>query len=182
MAKMYMKYREPNEIYPIPVLHPRIKKAVSDEKLVIFIGAGVSRIIGCLGWKDLSVRLIDIAYKEELINFHEKERLVKEPPRKIITIFQQILGREKYEKVLKDSLQAKNSLVEKYPIYEKLYKMRAIYITTNIDVYFDKYFESSNIFNYPYEFRRENIKVLSLFHLHGSITVSYTHLTLPTKA
>lgn len=161
---------EISEIFPIPEIPKEIENAVSNKKLIIFIGAGVSRIIGCSGWKELSSQLVNDAYKKDLINFHEKKKLIDEyKPRKIITIFKRILPENLYKKTIKTSLKAKNELLSDYPIYDKLFKMRGTYITTNVDTYFDEKFESSRIFKSTAEFKQGNIKLLSLFHLHGSI-------------
>ena len=42
-----------NLILPIPVIPPEIKNAVDTKTLAVFVGAGVSRLIGCKGWDDL---------------------------------------------------------------------------------------------------------------------------------
>jgi hypothetical protein len=68
-----------DEIYPIPELPPKIKSAVSDGKLVIFIGAGASRIIGCLGWKELAEYLVDLSYENKLIDRAQTQFADKEP-------------------------------------------------------------------------------------------------------
>lgn len=63
-----------DEMYPIPEIPPKIKSAVSGEKLIVFIGAGASRIIGCLGWKEFAEYLVDISYEKKLINHWEQAK------------------------------------------------------------------------------------------------------------
>jgi len=46
-----------HEIYPIPSIPSGLREAIWNEKIVIFIGAGASRIIGCPGWKELADHL-----------------------------------------------------------------------------------------------------------------------------
>jgi len=46
-------------ILPIPEVPPEIFEAVNNDKLAIFIGAGVSRLVGCIGWDQLAKELID---------------------------------------------------------------------------------------------------------------------------
>jgi len=64
-----------NKILPVPEIPLAIKDAVSEGKLAIFVGAGVSRIVGCKGWDDLASTLLNICHIQELINFKEKESL-----------------------------------------------------------------------------------------------------------
>jgi hypothetical protein len=158
------------EIYQIPQILPEIKEAVLNERIAVFIGAGVSRMIGCSGWKELANQLAEAAYENSLINYQEKEKIIENyGPRKTITIFKKILPEEIYRDTLNKSLSAKEEKIKKYPIYEKLFKMRGVYLTTNIDTYFDQYFEPAKIFVRPHQFKPENINLPSLFHLHGSL-------------
>lgn len=162
--------QNPDEIYPIPEIPTKIKSAVSDEKLVVFIGAGVSRIIGCFGWKELADYLVDISYEKKLLNHWEQGRLKNNDPRKIISILKNVLEPCDYERALEESLQSEAELLEEFPIYKHLVKLRSIYITTNIDTYFDSFFEQSRVYIKPSQFKAENVKQNTLFKLHGSIT------------
>jgi hypothetical protein len=158
------------EIYQIPPIPPKIKAAVLNGRIAVFIGAGASRMIGCSGWKDLAKQLAEAAYEKGIINYHEKEKIIENyNPRKIITIFKGILPDDLYRDTLKKSLSAKEDKINRYPIYDRLFKMRGVYLTTNIDTYFDQYFEPAKIFVRPHQFKPENIRPLSLFHLHGSV-------------
>lgn len=159
------------EITPFPKLPPEIKEAVSNEKIVIFIGAGTSRVIGCSGWEEIANQLIDVAFKSKKINFQEKEKIIdKYGPKKTISILKRILLEKDYKDTLINSVKADNNKLRKYLIYEEIFKMRGIYLTTNIDEYFDRYFEAAKIFIRPNQFELTNIKPISLFHLHGSLS------------
>ena len=48
------------EIKELPLLedYPALKDALEDRELVIFIGAGVSRLLGCKSWDDLATDLL----------------------------------------------------------------------------------------------------------------------------
>ena len=63
-----------HEIYPIPPIPFGLREAIWNEKIVIFIGAGASRIIGCPGWKELADHLVNVAFEQKKINFQEKDR------------------------------------------------------------------------------------------------------------
>lgn len=159
-----------DDIFPIPLVPPGIIEAVSNNRLVIFIGAGTSRIIGCDGWKELAKKLVNAAHEQEVINYHEKSRIIeKYGPRETITILKKILPEGIYEETLRQSLKGDDEKKKKRPIYEKLFKLRGIYLTTNIDTHFDRHFEKSKIFSYPSQLSYDRIKPFSLFHLHGTM-------------
>ena len=47
------------KIQQIPDIPDQIVDAVNKNTLAVFIGAGVSKTLGCDGWNDLSERLIN---------------------------------------------------------------------------------------------------------------------------
>jgi len=59
--------QNPDEIYPIPGMPPEIKDAASNGKLLVFIGAGASIIIGCCGWKELAGHLVEASFRRKHI-------------------------------------------------------------------------------------------------------------------
>jgi hypothetical protein len=167
-SEMNDKFQE--DILPIPEVPTGIKEAVSNDSLAVFIGAGPSRIIGCCGWDELANGLIGSAYSLGLINDSEREKINRNyGPRKKITVSRGILPFNEYKRVLEESLRAKREKVEEYPIYERLYKLRGVYLTTNVDTCFDERFEKSKVFIYPNQFNIQKIRPPSLFHLHGSL-------------
>jgi hypothetical protein len=160
-------------ILAIPILPPEIKQAVDRQELVVFIGAGVSRIIGCKSWSDLANYLIDACFDEGCINFKEKQRLLSENNlKKRISICQHILEKKNQDlfmKYTKDSLFVDKQKSNVFPIYEKLHKLRAIYITTNVDTCFDDLYFKERIKYDPEDFDSQNINRETLYHLHGSL-------------
>jgi hypothetical protein len=80
-------------IEPIPTLPPGIKEAQDRDRLVVFVGAGVSRVVGCIGWEDLAKSLVNVCYEKKFINFKEKEKLSDEPDhRKTLSICYHIIA------------------------------------------------------------------------------------------
>jgi len=165
-------------IKPIPDLPKEIKDAVVYNNLVLFIGAGVLRIKGCKGWNELARTLIDLCFTKTkkgkigtCINYKEKESLCNNTDqKKIITICYEILKKNGYEeefyKEMEKSFEGKSDL----DIYEDLYYLRAINITTNADEHFDKYFKNLDI---HYDFDHNivpDIKCGKLYKIHGTIT------------
>jgi hypothetical protein len=161
-------------------LPPEILGAVNNENLVIFVGAGVSRLIGCKGWDQLANDLVKRCFhtkKEDgssCINYKEKETLSQyREHKKIITICYSILKRNGFENVffeeLEKSLEADPELLKSQNIYDELYGLRGIFITTNADQYFDEKFNSSQIVYKKKDFDPKAIDRTKLYHIHGSI-------------
>jgi hypothetical protein len=161
-------------ILPLPPLPPEIKAAVNQNELVIFIGAGVSRIIGCKSWSELANELVEACFDKGCINFKEKETLRKEMnQKKKISICQHILAEKREEKLFHDiidkSLQSDKAKTDNFPIYKELHKLRAIYVTTNVDKCFDDLYFKDLIIYRPQDFEQGKIDREHLYHLHGTI-------------
>ncbi|CAB5496323.1 hypothetical protein THERMOT_495, partial [Bathymodiolus thermophilus thioautotrophic gill symbiont] len=85
------------EITDFPLLPSEIKQAINDEKLAIFIGAGVSRLIGCDGWDTLATNLVKKCAEENLIEPITKELLLKQSDQiKLISICHNVLDSESF--------------------------------------------------------------------------------------
>ena len=169
-----------NTIYKIPPVHEEIVNAVNNDKLAIFIGAGVSRIIGCMGWKDLAGNLLDRCLETikqdgtSCINYKEKETLSQnDNHKKTITICHHILDQNGCEdiffKELENALNANEELLQSQNIYEELYGLRGLFITTNADVHFNNKFNAHHILYRKEQFKSSNIDRTNLYHIHGSI-------------
>jgi len=50
-----------------PKLPERIIDAINENKLIVFFGAGISCLLGCPSWDDLSKKLIEKCFEEKLI-------------------------------------------------------------------------------------------------------------------
>jgi len=164
----------------IPLVPKEIIDAVNNEKLAVFIGAGVSQIIGCMGWDELAKNLVNKCFsikKEDsssFINFKEKELLFQNKDhKKNITICQHILKQNNSENIFykefKKSLKADKDLLKSQNIYNELYGLRGLFITTNADKYFDKKFDPTRIVYKEENFTPSNIDRSKLYHIHGSI-------------
>ena len=129
-----------NDIKKTPDIPDRILSAASSGRLVVFIGAGVSRIIGCPSWQDFALKYLKYLHEEKkCINYYEYKNLSKLDSKKLLSICRKILEKEKIPSPdIKSFLNAKKELKEKYTIYENLYKFNAVYVTTNYDDYLDR--------------------------------------------
>lgn len=127
------------DIHDIPTVPNEIKDAASKGKLVIFVGAGASRIIGCPSWQSFAMHHLKNLFDEGMINFHEYSHLSKEEPRKLLSICFNIYAEEKLLPLrTRDVLQADPKKLAEYPIYDDLYSFNSIYVTTNYDMYLDQ--------------------------------------------
>src|SRR5574344_1422465 len=81
-----MKKKIEINIQPVPPLPSEVIEAKKNHTLVLFIGAGVSRIDGCESWDSLSHRLLDKCYSQEIINYKEYKRLELYGAKELLTI------------------------------------------------------------------------------------------------
>lgn len=165
------------EIIPIPKLPQQIIDAVNSNTLAVFIGAGISRIIGCASWKTLANNLIEFCFSKSCINFKEKETLSAYDPKKSITICKSILTQKGFEddfiKIIKDSLKSDNDRTNLINVYQELYGLRGLFITTNVDDCFHNKFERLNIAYKEEDFKlsinNKDIDKSKLYQIHGSL-------------
>ena len=171
---------EYDKIELIPELPPDIGEAVNDNRLAVFIGAGVSRLVGCMGWNELAQKLVNKCYETKgndgnfCLKFKEKETLCNyNDHKKTITICHHLLkinGKEDiYDEVLKKALAGDSKLLSSRNIYDDLYGLRGIFVTTNADEHFDKKFLKRRIVYEIDDYAASNIERNTLYHIHGSI-------------
>jgi len=164
----------------IPSVPKEIVEAVNNDTLAVFIGAGVSRLIGCMGWNQLAQNLVEKCFSikkkdgSKIINFKERETLIQsKDPKKTITICYYLLINNGFEdifyKELKKSLIADEELLSSQNIYDELYRLRGLFITTNVDKHFDNKFEPTRIVYREEDFNPSNIDRNKLYHIHGSL-------------
>lgn len=167
-------------IHEIPELPKEIKEAVNNNRLAVFVGAGVSRLIGCMGWDQLACNLVNRCFttkKEDgygLINYKEKETLLQNiDHKKTITICYHLLEKNGFESIfyeeLEKSLKADKDLIKSQNIYDELYRLRGLFITTNADEHFDNKFEQTRIVWSEKDFDPFKIDRTKLYHIHGFI-------------
>lgn len=129
------------EKYPnIPAVPEGILRVSSQGRLIVFIGAGVSKIIGCPLWSEFAQKVLRYLYDKRYINFHEFKNLRNLDPRKLLSICKQIVSDKNVKPPpnLREMLSSDEKLSNNYKIYENLYSWKAIYVTTNFDRCLDK--------------------------------------------
>lgn len=164
----------------IPPVPKEIVEAVNNETLAVFIGAGLSRLIGCMGWDQLARNLVERCFSAKkkdgsrIINFKERETLIQnKDPKKTITICYYLLKNNGFENIfyeeLENSLKADKELLMSQNIYDELYRLRGLFITTNVDEHFDSKFELTQIVYREEDFNPSNIDINKLYHIHGCL-------------
>lgn len=123
----------------IPDIPDEIKLAAENGKLVIFVGAGVSRLVGSPGWSKFADDCLDFLAnpgdgKNSALNFSEVEQLKNLDAKKKLSIALKIADvgklRIPYEKIIQP-----NKLKDKDHIYVYLRKFDCPFVTTNYDNY-----------------------------------------------
>lgn len=165
-------------IRPTPEIPQEIIDAVIDQKLVIFLGAGVSRIIGCKSWESTANNLINICFNEKLINYKESHILSQmNDPKKVITICEKILSlhlfKDKFNQSLEESFAGKDELIKSHDIYKEIYNIPAVFVSTNADTHLHKKFaENLNLEKVVYTYKNiNNINptISKIYQIHGTI-------------
>lgn len=162
-----------NGIQRIPELPGEIKDAVNSRTLAVFIGAGVSRLVGCEGWDILARNLVTKCHEEGIINYKERETLYQiTDHKKTITICYHLFNNKHltgfFYEMLNKALKEGDTIATPN-IYDDIYKLRGLFITTNADTHFDRLFNPPNILYTVNKFRPDGLDTTNLYHIHGSI-------------
>ena len=158
-------------IQTIPSLdrYPDIKTAMDENKLAIFIGAGVSRLVGCKSWNDLANELLKKCQDLHLLSFHEFEVINGYTDQKKKISIAYGLLKENFEEEFFNIFDA--SLISTVPkkektIYDSINLLGDIFVTTNADECFDSKFIENDI---VYDFKTTaTVEPHKLYHIHGS--------------
>jgi hypothetical protein len=162
-----------NGISRIPEVPDEIRDAVNSGTLAVFIGAGVSRLVGCQGWDTLARNLVERCHSEGIINFKENESLSQIPDhKKKITICYNLFNNNHLADVFYEEMNRalrEGEDIETPNIYDDIYRLRGLFITTNADTHFDRLFNPPNILYRDSGFREDRLDSTNLYHIHGSI-------------
>ena len=119
-----------HDLVEIPELPKELKQAVLDGELVIFVGAGVSRLLGCPSWDGLADLVLENLARSEIISFGIVQRLKTLEAKKKLSIAVQIASDKSYSIDYKLLLKHDNT---KSKIYSYLNSVGCAYVTTNYD-------------------------------------------------
>ncbi|WP_235713404.1 SIR2 family protein [Bacillus mycoides] len=178
---------KPEDISEIPDInkYEDIIKAAKSGNLIIFVGAGVSKLLKLPLWYEFALNRLNTIYEADLIDYRTYEMLKKLDAKKILTICKLFMKEEGIEAELAQKVFEfeKN---EKYDnVYSKLYSMNAIYITTNYDECLDHVAErvvsieslkedvdgntDNRVIYKQSDLLEEKLKNGNVIHIHGSV-------------
>lgn len=174
-----------NGIQRIPEVPDEIKNAVDKGTLAVFIGAGVSRLVGCQGWETLAKNLITRCHQESIITFKESDTLSQIPDhKKAITICFHLFENKSRKDVFYEELNKalkEGAKIDIPNIYDDIYRLRGLFITTNADTHFDRLFNPPNIIFQASDFRAGRLNSTNLYHIHGSVRDSESLIFTASK-
>ena len=161
----------------IPNMNPEIVNAIENNQLLLFLGAGISRLYGYPGWSELGNTLTDILADKCYISISEKEVLKSGvfKPAEVVTITNDILDEregngQKY--IINElSLDKINSYKNLNKICRFLSHYNSLIITTNADTSLEnnRFLKDRVVLNDLTKYSPDEHNILSIIHLHGSI-------------
>lgn len=123
-----------SKIWPppkIPMIPPEVQLAASEGTLVTFIGAGVSRLMGCPSWDQFAGSALQQLARQGHITFGDIQQLSDLSAKQRLSIAIQVSesSSEKldYEKLIQPGRPTDSK------VYEYLNRIGCIYVTTNYD-------------------------------------------------
>lgn len=120
----------PQELQEIPDLPDEIKQAAMDGHLILFVGAGASRMVGLPSWGDLARQALKDLCTMKLINHSEIDQLQRLDAKKQLSVATLIAQEAGKTLDLVTPLKPKSS---ELGIYEYLNSIGCACVTTNYD-------------------------------------------------
>ena len=118
------------ELSEIPVLPSEIIDAALNGKLVIFVGAGVSKLLGFPTWSELAMHALEFIRKKGWIDYSELEQLKNLEPKKQLSIAKFIADENEQNLDLTEYFKGKS---EENSIYKFINDIGCTCVTTNYD-------------------------------------------------
>ena len=122
-----------------------LSQILNNEKVALFIGSGVSKMLGLPLWGDLACRALEDLVKKGDINYYEKDKLECLEPKQVLSIYDSFYPKKSEEAQIfyRDNLSLKKEeeggkLKNDDNPYIQLLKMDLLNITINIDDIFYK--------------------------------------------
>lgn len=157
---------------PSPEVPPEIENAAQSGELVVFVGAGISRLIKCPSWDGFADKVLEQLIPEG-IDYHELSQIngIRDP-KKRLSIAKIIAEKRKlkidYESIFRVTLGADN-------VYSYLNSFNSSFVTTNYEKYLRPESRSADPEDEWRFYRRDQLLRLNLdkngnvVHLHGCL-------------
>jgi len=181
----------------LPYLPPPpsgLLEAADGGRLVLFVGAGVSRLAGSPGWEGFANAILDWLVSKGSINHSVRTQLTTLPPRTRISIAKNLARAQTskpsveptdadYRRMLMSDDIAKRKIGSE--LYRNLTSMSKYYVTTNYDLWLDERYPEIRLNEeaaqsmqpstpraracVPNDFKITNMEEGRVIHLHGSL-------------
>jgi len=162
----------PTTFNPMPDVPPEIENAAQSGELVVFVGAGISRLVNCPSWNELANRVLEQLVPTG-IDYYELSQIQSiSDPKKRLSIAQ-IVAKKK--KILIDYGSIFSVHLGPTNVYEYLNSFNSSFVTTN----YEKYLAPDSCKDRPEEnwrfYRREHLLRVNLdrngnvVHIHGCL-------------
>jgi hypothetical protein len=153
--------------------YPEIIKAAKEGRLIIFIGAGVSKLVDIPLWSEFAKKSLDYIHKRSLVDFRTYKDLQTLDPKKLLSICKIIMKENKIQPEPATDI-FKFDKDDKYnDVYSKLYSINAIFITTNYDECLDFLAMShSEGNNFNLSEKEDNILKISNLKVNGEVIIN----------
>jgi hypothetical protein len=157
---------------PTPIIREEIKNAAQSGELVVFVGAGVSRLVDCPTWEDFADKIL-IQLVPKGIDYYELSQIQAiSDPKKKLSIARIVAQEKNIDLDYKAIFEIKTPTVN---VYSHLNKFNCTFVTTN----YDKFLlpqsrkaepEDNWRFYKKTDLLREKLDVNgNVIHLHGCI-------------
>ena len=154
----------------------KLSKAANNGNLVIFIGAGISKLCGFPLWNETCDKLIDYCIDQRWLSKEEGEQIRKcSAPIMKMTGCRKHMPKEAFNQFLRDVF-GKDVPEEYSDDYQRLKNalraLSSVIVTTNIDEIFDDLCLDKNRFYSTHHI--ENLRIIKggerqIWHIHGSV-------------
>lgn len=124
----------PPQIPPIPL---EVKQAASEANLVIFVGAGVSKLMGCPSWDQFADAALRQLVAQDLITFGDVQQLSHLPAKQRLSISLQVSMSNSESRPLDYAALIQPKRPSDSRVYEYLNGIGCAYVTTNYDRFLD---------------------------------------------
>ena len=149
----------------LPELPQEIIEAYETDQLVLFVGAGISRLTGCKSWHDMAYDLVNNVFLPAQANqisngnYSDKEL--------ISMAYEEAKGHHKEDQYWACFEKAIKSGTENEQVYSDIAALETIIVTTNCDNALDRFVGRSNQTTACTSDRLNEVTVPFVFYLHG---------------
>ncbi len=129
----------PTDLVPIPTIPSGLREAALIGKLILFIGAGASRLAGCPGWDDFANGALRQLIDKGKFTYSQLDQIKGLSPRIKLSIATSIAADTKtpidYDLLLHPTARAEHKKGRR--LYNSLFALGNIFVTTNYDRWLD---------------------------------------------